>query len=314
MLAELHAAGGAGEGRTSRELMAVVNLGAGRIEAMLKILDVEGAVRRDGTRWRAVEGSDWRYDGERYAQITALRRAEQEAMASFGTDGRCLMRALQEELDDPAPTDCGRCSVCAGPRYAEPPSPRLVEQAQRHLRSQPIVLEQRKMAPDPGGTMRKIPVDALVDPGWALARLGDGGWWPAIERGLRRGRLDDEVAVALAEALNGRRVGWVTSVPSVQHGQQVEQLADALARQLGVPRLQLLQRREERPPQREMANAAQQAANVRGAFQVVQSPPPGAGVLVDDRRLSGFTLAMVGGQLRKAGAEAIVPLTLATLN
>jgi ATP-dependent DNA helicase RecQ len=313
VLAELRESGG---GRTSRELMAVVNLGAGRIEAMLKILDVEGAVRREGTRWTAVRGSDWLYDGERYAQITALRRAEQEAMASFGTDGRCLMRALQEELDDPDPADCGRCSVCAGPRYAEPPEARLVEQAQRHLRSKPLALEQRKMAPDAGGTMRKIPVDALVAPGWALARLGDGGWWPAIERGLRAGRLDEEVAVALADALRGAGVQptWVTHVPSVAHGVVVESLADQLAQQLGVPSLSLLERRDQRPPQREMANAAQQAANVRGAFAVVQPPPAGTGVLVDDRRLSGFTLAMVGGQLRKAGAEAVVPVALATLN
>ncbi|ADB48751.1 RecQ family ATP-dependent DNA helicase [Conexibacter woesei] len=317
VLAELRGAAMAGEGCTSRELMAVVNLGAGRIEAMLKILDVEGAVRRDGTRWTAVEGSDWRYDGERYAQITALRRAEQEAMASFGTDGRCLMRALQEELDDPEPQDCGRCSVCAGPRFAQPPDARLVEHAQRHLRSKPLVLEQRKMAPDPGGTMRKIPVDALIEPGWALARLGDGGWWPAVERGLRAGRFDDEIAVALADALRGGGAGtpaWVTSVPSVANGAAVDALAEQLARQLGVPRLHLLERREQRPPQREMANAAQQAANVRGAFAVVQEPLPGAGVLLDDRRLSGFTLAMVGGQLRKAGAERIVPLALATLN
>lgn len=316
VLAELHDASADGRGRTSRELMAVVNLGAGRIEAMLKILDVEGAVRRDGTRWQIVRDSGWTYDGERYAQITALRRAEQDAMAAFGTDGRCLMRALQEELDDPEPADCGRCSVCAGPRFASPPDERLVEQAQRHLRSKPLPLEQRKMAPDPGGTMRKIPVDALVAPGWALARLGDGGWWPAIERGLRAGRLDDEVAVALADALRGARVApaWVASVPSVAHGAVVEGLADQLAQQLGVPRLHLLERREQRPPQREMANAAQQAANVRGAFTVVQPPPPGVGVLVDDRRLSGFTLAMVGGQLRKAGAETIVPVALATLN
>jgi ATP-dependent DNA helicase RecQ len=313
VLAELRDAPG---GRTSRELMAVVNLGAGRIEAMLKVLDVEGAVRREGTRWVAVADSDWSYDGDRYAQVTALRRAEQEAMAAFGVDGRCLMRVLQEELDDPAPTDCGRCSVCAGPRYDRPPSERLVEQAQRHLRSKPLPLEQRKMAPDPAGTMRKIPVDALVSPGWALARLGDGGWWPAIERGMRAGRLDDEVAVALAEALRGAGVSpaWVTGVPSVANGALVEGLADQLARQLGVPSLRLLERREQRPPQREMANAAQQAANVRGAFAVVQPPPAGTGVLVDDRRLSGFTLAMVGGQLRKAGAEEVVPVALATLN
>ena len=62
-----------------------------------------------------------------------------------------------------------------------------------------------------------------------------------------------------------------------------------------------------------MANATQQAANVRGAFRVIDHPPAGTGVLLDDRRLSGWTLAMTGGQLRKAGAERIVPLALVTL-
>jgi ATP-dependent DNA helicase RecQ len=62
-----------------------------------------------------------------------------------------------------------------------------------------------------------------------------------------------------------------------------------------------------------MANAAQQAANVRGAFRVLAPPPPGVGVLLDDRRISGWTLAMVGGQLRRAGAERVVPLALATV-
>jgi ATP-dependent DNA helicase RecQ len=318
VLAELSDAAGASgaRGRTTRELMAAVNLGAGRIEAMLKILDVEGAVRRDGTRWTAVPGSDWSYDATRYEGITALRREEQAAMAAFGTDGRCLMRVLQEELDDPEPHNCGRCSVCAGPRFAEPPSSELVELAQRHLRAKPIALEPRKMAPDPGGTMRKIPLDALISGGWALARLGDGGWWPAIERGLRAGRLDDEVAAALADVVRGGAVrpAWVVAVPSVANGPVLDALAGAVARELGVPLVPLLARRESRPSQREMANAAQQAANVRGAFAVVATPPPGTGVLLDDRRLSGFTLAMVGGQLRKAGAEAIVPLALATLN
>ena len=183
VLAELETAGEAG--RTTRELMAVVNLGMSRIEAMLKILDVEGAVRRQGTRWQLVAGADWSYDGERYAQVTALRRSEQEAMAAFGADGRCLMRVLQEQLDDPDARDCGRCSICTAPRFAEPLDPTLVELAGRHLRSRPVELEVKKMAPDAAGAMRKIPEDVRTEPGWALARFGDGGWWPAVERGLR---------------------------------------------------------------------------------------------------------------------------------
>ncbi|HEY2769630.1 MAG TPA: RecQ family ATP-dependent DNA helicase [Solirubrobacteraceae bacterium] len=307
---------GAGErGRTSRELLAVVNIGLGRLEAMLKILDVEGAVTRDRTRWVLVPGSDWEYDAERYAAVTALRREEQAAMAAFGSDGRCLMRTLQEQLDDPSPSDCGRCSVCAGPRFAAALDPALVEAAGRHLRSRPIELEVKKMAPDEAGSMRKIPVDVLLEPGRAIARFGDGGWWPAVSRGLESGEFEEDVVAALADAVRGVGVGvdWVTSVPSVPLGDTLARLGSRVADALGVPYVSLVARVAERPPQREMANAAQQAANVRGAFRVVESPPAGVGVLLDDRRMSGWTLAMVGGQLRRAGATAIVPLALATL-
>ena len=203
-------------GATARDLMAEVNLGRGRIDAMLKVLDVEGAVERDGSRWTRVEGSDWAYDAERYARVTALRRREQEAMAAFGADGRCLMRALQEELDDPDPQDCGRCSVCAGPRYAGPLDPKLVREAALLLRSRPIVLETKKMAPDESGAMRKIPEDVRAEEGRALARLGDGGWDPVVAAGRRAGAFDDELVDAAAEVVRAWRVPveWVTAVPS----------------------------------------------------------------------------------------------------
>ncbi len=171
------------------------------------------------------------------------------------------------------------------------------------------------MAPDAAGAMRKIPDDLRTEPGWALARFGDGGWWPAIERGLRGGDFEDDVIDAMAELLRGSdaRVAWITSVPSARLGGAPARLAARIAARLGIAHVELVARREERPPQREMANAAQQAANVRGAFVITGVPPPGRGALLDDRRHSGWTLAMVGGQLRRAGAERIVPVALATL-
>jgi ATP-dependent DNA helicase RecQ len=307
VLRDLETAGD--DGRTTRELMTVVNLGMGRIESMLKILDVEGAVTRAGSRWKLVPDADWTYDAERYAEVTALRRAEQRAMAAFGSDGRCLMRVLQAELDDPSLADCGRCSVCAGARFAAPLDPALVEAAGRHLRSNPIELEVKKMAPDPAGVMRKIPEDVRLESGWALARFGDGGWWPAVERGLRDGTFEDDVVAAVSDLLRRAGADWVSTVPSVGLGDTLERLADSLP----VPHLRLLTRVDERPPQREMANAAQQVANVRGAFRVLGKPPPGTGVLLDDRRHSGWTLSMVGGQLRRSGAQRVVPVALATL-
>ena len=101
----------------------------------------------------------------------------------------------------------------------------------------------------------------------------------------------------------------MTCVPSVRLGGTL----DRLSAHLGVPFVPLVERVSERPSQREMANAAQQVANVRGAFRIAATPPAGIGALLDDRRISGWTLAMVGGQLRRAGAERVVPVALATI-
>jgi ATP-dependent DNA helicase RecQ len=299
-------------GATARELMAEVNLGRGRIDALLKVLDVEGAVSRDGSRWVRVEDSPWEYDAERYARVTALRRREQEAMAAFGADGRCLMRALQEELDDPSPEDCGRCAVCAGARYAGPLDPVLVREAALLLRSKPIVLETKKMAPDDSGAMRKIPEDVRAEEGRALARLGDGGWDPVVQAGRRAGRFDGELVDAAAEVVRAWRTGveWVTAIPSHRSGELVPEFAERLASALGLPFAPVVTRAGDRPPQREMANSAQQVANVRGAFTVAGEVPAGPCLLVDDVRFSGWTLAMVAGQLRRRGAGPVYPLAL----
>src|SRR3954467_4300906 len=82
------------------QLLALANVGRGKVEALLKILDVEGAVRREGTGGVRTD-QPWSYDAERYERITALRRDEQTEMAAFGSTGRCLMLELQGALDDP---------------------------------------------------------------------------------------------------------------------------------------------------------------------------------------------------------------------
>jgi len=257
-------------------------------------------------------GGDWEYDAERYSRITALRREEQRAMAGFGADGRCLMRALQEELDDPDPADCGRCAVCTAPRFDGPLDPELVRAAALHLRARPLPVEAKKMAPDAEGRMRKIPEDARVQDGRALARTGDGGWDPLVAAGRRGEGFADELVDAAAELVRGWDVpvAWVAAVPS--RTADVEGVAGRLAAALGLPFAPVVNRVQDRPPQREMANAAAQAANVRGAFAVDPALPDGAVLLVDDARLSGWTVAMVGGQLRRRGAPAVFPLVLTT--
>ena len=122
-------------------------------------------------------------------------------MASFGADGRCLMRTLQEQLDDPG-ADATAVAARSAPRRGSPSrrDPRLVELAGRHLRSRPIELEVKKMAPDATGSMRKLPEERRTDTGWALARFGDGGWWPAVERGLGAAvAFEEDLVAAVAD-------------------------------------------------------------------------------------------------------------------
>jgi ATP-dependent DNA helicase RecQ len=302
------------DGATLPAVLTQVNLGRGRVEAMLKVLDVEGAVERQGQLWVRRPASNWAYDAERYAEVTALRRSEQAAMAAFGADDRCLMRTLQEQLDDPDPQDCGRCATCAAPRFAEPPDPALVRAAELHLRSQPLVLETKKMAPDEDGTLRKLDDDVRAEEGRALARLGDGGWDPVIQAGRSAGRFDEELIDAAAEVVRGweQPAAWVCAIPSERSGALVPDFARRLAQAVGLPYADIVERTGDRPPQREMANSAQQVANVRGAFRITEPLPPGACLLIDDLRFSGWTLAMVAGQLRRHGVPAVYPLALAT--
>ena len=147
-----------------------------------------------------------------------------------------------------------------------------------------------------------------------LARLGDGGWDPLVKSGRSEGRFDDKLVEAAAEAVRTWHpaIGFVTAVPSLRSGALVPDFAERLAAALGLPFESLLERVGDNPPQREMANSAQQVANVRGAFKVVAAPPTAGALLVDDIRFSGWTLAMIAGQLRRQGATAVYPFALST--
>jgi len=225
------------------------------------------------------------------------------------------MQALQAELDDPAAAPCGRCSVCAGPRFDAPVDESVARRAYQLVRSKPVVLTVRKQTPrtaDAPG--KKIAPELQLAEGRALARDGDGGWDGLVRRGRREGRFDDELVTACVELL--RRWSpdppprWVTAIPSKRSGELVPDFARRLASALGVPYVETLERVGDNPPQREMANSAQQVANVRGEFSVTGAPPAEPGLLVDDVRYSGWTQATVAAQLRMKGAGILHPLVL----
>ena len=85
---------------SSGALETQVDLSRARLEMMLKVLDVDGAVRKVSGGWVAT-GQPWRYDAERYATVAAERHREQQAMLSYLRTPGCRMEYLRHQLDDP---------------------------------------------------------------------------------------------------------------------------------------------------------------------------------------------------------------------
>jgi ATP-dependent DNA helicase RecQ len=305
----------AGAPMSTALLEEVANLSRTRLELMLKVLDVEGAVRRVSRGWERTD-APWIYDAGRHQRVAAARKAEQAAMLAYATTDRCLMGYLRAQLDDPDPAPCGRCANCAGRPPSAEVAPGLAAEAQRFLAGQDLVLSPRLQWPQGiAGLRGRIPEQLRVQPGRALATLGGPGWGPVIRDLLAAdGPVPDQLVDAVVRVL-GRwdwpeRPSWVTFVPAHRHPKLVEDLAGRIAEIGRLPLHQVLERTRDAPPQLEMANSAHQCRNVHGALSITQPVPSGAALLVDDTADSKWTLTVAGALLRQSGASRVYPLVL----
>ena len=87
--------------------------GRTRLEMMLKVLDVDGAVRRVQGGWKAT-GQPWAYDEDRYARVARAREREQQAMLDYVATAGCRMEFLRRRSTTRAREPCGRCDNCGG--------------------------------------------------------------------------------------------------------------------------------------------------------------------------------------------------------
>ena len=297
---------------SEREILAEVNLRPGQMQGLLKILEVEGAVERDGSRWRRTL-SRWTFDHDRVGAVTALRRTEQQQMLDYiGTD-QCRMRLLRGYLDDHDPDPCGICDNCTGGSLDRAFDPAAVQQAVEFLRKSERIIEPRKQLPDG----RRIAPEQRLKEGSALARWGDGGWGTLVRAGKQRdGRFDDRLVAAARDLIRDRwrpdpAPEWVAFVPSLRRPELVPDFAHRLARSLRLACKDVVVKVRETEPQKTMQNSQQQYRNVRDAFEIVGGVPSGSVLLVDDMVDSRWTLTVVGSRLREAGAGPVLPFALA---
>jgi ATP-dependent DNA helicase RecQ len=299
-----------------------VELARGRLETMLKVLDVDGAVRRVQGGWVAT-GQPWSYDEERYARVSEAREREQQAMLDYLGTTECRMKFLRDQLDDPDSEVCGRCDNCGGLTLSSEVSAAAVEQAGERLSRPGVPVAPRRMWPTALSTMGislKGKITDGAEEGRVVARLTDLGYGEQLRALFRQGAEDGPVPDGLARAVVALLQDWqpevdaIVQVESSTRPALTTDLVAGLSRFLRVPVVGTWAIVDpDVQPGRGQANSAQRIAAVGRRFSLQADVPPGARVLlVDDRIDTGWTLTLAAQAIRKAGASTVRPLALAS--
>jgi ATP-dependent DNA helicase RecQ len=305
-------------------LEAIVDIRRTPLELLLKVLDVDGAVRREKGGWVAT-GTPWTYDAERYGRIAAERRAEQDDMLAYQSTTGCRMEFLQRRLDDDTAVPCGRCDNCAGPWLSAELSQDVAASAASALDRVGVPIEVRRQWPS-GLDRLGIPLKGRISAeeqaaeGRALARLTDLGWGGALRELFRAGAPDQEVPPRMFDACVRVLAEWgwderpvaVVAVPSRTHPRLVGSLARGLAQTGRLAYLGELALDPAAPAGRPGGNSAFRVADLHGRLDATGlQVPAGPVLLVDDLADSRWTLTLAARELRRAGATAVLPFTLA---
>jgi len=308
----------AGRPLSTAALETHVDLSRGRLEQMLKVLDVDGAARRVAGGWTAT-GEPWSYDAERYQRVAAERAREQQAMLEYESTAGCRMEFLRRQLDDPDAAPCGRCDNCTGRHWpAEVPETGSAAARDRLLRPG-VEVEPRRMWPTGMAEAKgKIPAGQLAEPGRALGRLTDIGWGTTLRTLFAgpdepvRPQLVDAVAKILTAWDWAERPAAVMTLPSSTRPVLIASLAERIAAVGRLPYLGALRYRGDGPGPRRH-NSAQRLRTLWDAFEVPDDMPPvhGPVLLVDDRIETGWTMTVAARLLREAGVPAVLPFVLA---
>lgn len=282
-----------------------------QIEKVLSLMDVEGAVVKNG-RFVLVN-ENWKFDRERAERITSQRIAELDQMREYIGHKGCRMLFLAHALDDKSQEPCGKCDNCKPHALISLPV-EMVRGAITFLQLDNQIIKPRKNFPfrtEYGGVIKE---EYRNEEGIALCVYNDAGWGKLVREGkYEKRRYSDELIAPCAQAIRKfkKKPDWITWVPSLKREEVVEDFAKRLANALGIPAIRAVRKIKNTQEQKEMQNSSHQFTNVWGAFEVVETHH-GTCLLFDDMIDSGWTMAVVGFELRKAGVERVIPFALAS--
>ncbi len=312
-------------------LEGLVDVKRSTLELLLKVLDVDGAVRRVAGGWVST-GQPWQYDAARYERVAAARAAEASSMLAYESTTACRMQLLQQDLDDPSAEPCGRCDNCAGVWYPTAVSDSDTSGAAAALDRVGVEVAPRAQWPSGMSALGvpvkgRIPAGELVEPGRAIARLTDLGWGGPLRTLFASSTPDGPVSKALVDGCVRALKDWpwaerptgVVAMSSRSRPELVASLAQALSTIGRLRFLGTLGRSGGEPRGDGATNSAYRLAGVWDTFVVdpeleaALQAHEGPVLLVDDLVDSRWTVTVAGRELRRAGADAVLPFALATV-
>lgn len=227
------------------------------------------------------------------------------------------MEFLIQALDG----DPSTVHVPALPSLSTTTDPTLVREAVAYLRRTSLPIEPRKQWPAGGMPQYRltgrIAAELHAQPGKALCIWGDAGWGSLVRQGKYydehfSDELVDACAVLVREWNPQPVPAWVTCIPSLRHPDLVSDFSRRLAAILSLPFDAVLEKTDDRPEQKMMANSTQQARNIDGSLAInAQGLRAGPVLLVDDMVDSRWTLTVATWLLRTNGSGEVWPLALA---
>ncbi|OBB19702.1 hypothetical protein A5761_00720 [Mycolicibacterium setense] len=290
-----------------------VNMPYARITGLLKVLDVEGAVEKENSRYRRTL-RNWAFDTERIDRVRAARLNEQQAMRDYATSTECRMTFIRTTLDDADARRCGRCDNCAGNRYDSAIESTAVARALTFMRKRPITIDPRKRWAGP----RSGTIANQLEAGRALCYLSDPGWGDQVLDAKRQhSLLSDDLVLAASKLVNEWLPdfnGTIVYVPNLDPKRTlVADFAARLAELLGVQLSDCIVKKRHNEPQKLMENSAQQIINVEGVFEIRQPAPHGSVLLIDDVVDSRWTMTVLADLLMRAGTGPVYPFAVAKI-
>jgi len=303
--------------RSVIELDGLTGVRRGRLEALLKILAIDDVVAKDGSKWGAT-GTPYTHDTEKWSALAQTRRAEADLMRRYAHGEGCLMRYLQQALDDPSPAACGKCSVCTGelPAPGLHPGRERVMAARQYLRGDDVVIEPRKLWP--GGVSRKGKILGLRE-GRAVAFADDPGWADELQAFQRTGlrEVPAELLAGAVDTLRRWSAVWgtrpVAVVPAPAHGHEM-QANRLLAEHLGgvgrLPMLDLFDWAGGAPPSDTSSTPMVAHLEQAVVFRPDGPLPDGPLLLCAATMRTGWTLTVAAACLHDAGGGPALPLVL----